>query len=75
MKYAQCNEKCEPEKGLHWLGDRFFLEGVKCSACGGTGRPHVGFGYPCSASTSGSHHFEDSSERDHKSPEGQGGTR
>ena len=59
MKYLQCNGKCKPEKNLHWLGDRFFIEGRKCCGCGGIGVPHIGFGYPCNASVSGSHYFDE----------------
>ena len=59
MRYLQCNEKCKPEENLHWLGDRFFTEGRKCCGCGGIGIPHIGFGYPCSASQSGAHYFDE----------------
>jgi len=59
MKYDKCNNKCEPEKGNHWLGDRYYLENSRvCSGCGLAGIPHYGFYSPCPASVSGGHHFD-----------------
>lgn len=59
MKTQKCNEKCIPEQGLHWLGDRMMKEGErKCIGCGAVGQPHYGFAIPCSTSKSGSHYFD-----------------
>ena len=68
MKYLQCNSFCDDKHNIHYLGrirnnqaidaDEFlFNAGRKCCGCGGIGTPHIGFGYPCSASNSGAHHF------------------
>lgn len=68
MKYPQCNDFCDDEHNVHYLGrirdnkaidiDEFLpYSGRKCCGCGGIGTPHIGFSYPCSASTSGGHYF------------------
>ena len=74
MRYPQCNELCDPEHNVHYLGriikdvelrdsakdiDEFLpYGGKKCCGCGGIGIPHIGFGYPCPASNSGAHYFD-----------------
>jgi len=58
MRTPKCNEKCRPDEGLHWLGDRMMKEGErKCVGCGAIGQPHYGFSSPCSASQTGAHYF------------------
>lgn len=59
MRYSQCNDKCKPDENIHWLGDRFFIEGRKCTGCGSIGKPHIGFSFPCDASSSGSHYYDE----------------
>jgi len=74
MRYPQCNDLCDGEHDVHYLGR--LIKGVsvrdsakdldeflpyasrKCCGCGGIGRPHIGFSYSCSASNSGSHYFD-----------------
>ena len=74
MKYPQCNSFCDNEHNVHYLGrikngqaidkDEFlFKQDRKCCGCGGIGTPHIGFGYPCSASQTGSHYFNEEAAR------------
>ena len=60
IKYDRCNDRCSPNKGLHFLGDRYITEEEvrECSGCGARGRPHSGYASPCPASTSGGHYFD-----------------
>ena len=68
MKYPECNQFCDDEHNVHYLGrikdgkaidkDEFlFNAGKPCCGCGAIGRPHIGFAFPCSASQTGSHYF------------------
>jgi len=68
MKTDKCNKYCEPEKGKHWLGDRFWYEDTVCCGCGAKAiAPHSGYSYPCSSSNNGMHYFtKDSAERNSK---------
>lgn len=62
MKYDKCNNRCEPDKGLHWLGDRYYEENSStriCLGCGAIGIPHYGFSTPCPSSFSGGHYFDE----------------
>jgi len=68
MKYRECNIFCDDGQDVHYLGrikagiavdwDEFLVDnGRTCCGCGMTGRPHLGFGFPCAASSSGAHYF------------------
>ncbi len=65
-----CNVYCDEKHNVHYLGrilegqaidkDEFWHNANKpCCGCGAIGIPHIGFGFPCSASKSGAHYFDE----------------
>ena len=68
MLYPQCNQFCDGEHDVHYLGrirnnqaidhDEFLFDaGRPCCGCGDIGRPHAGFTFPCPNSKTGTHYF------------------
>lgn len=56
MKYPECKTTCEPDLGLHNVGDKTICEtDCRTCRCGARAIPHRGMALPCPLTTSGGH--------------------
>ena len=56
MRYPECKPTCQPDQGIHDLGDRLITEqALRSCPCGAKGIPHRGMLSRCPLSDTGAH--------------------